>query len=220
MIDCTPSPTCTRVQPTPSNNGTPIGPPKRKKNVRVRKSIITDEFLSGGLGAIKVSSPKPHKKLNLIDATTNLKVHVKSTPSPKGEEGDEDHQNGTTTEKLRVQNESPQIGSTQNGSTRKDTKNYLRKSNIAKNEFCNTDVGQTEFVQTMNKSNMKPSKSLQNLPSTPKQKLDKMFYLQAIRSMKTRSMTHSTKENQEIKQIEDLLNSSTVLFEDDDQMEI
>merc|ERR1711934_360792 len=88
MIDCTPSPTITRVQP-PCNNGTPLGPPKRKKNVRVRKSIITDDLLSGGINAIKVTSenPKPYnkKQLNLIDNVT-LKVQVNSTPSPKEDE--------------------------------------------------------------------------------------------------------------------------------------
>lgn len=205
MIDCTPSPTCTRVQ-SPCNNGTPLGPPKRKKNVRVRKSIITDELLSGGLNAIKVSSePKPYKKLNLIDTVT-LKVQVNSTPSPKEDENNNTSSSQTCSPYTLAPKYSPPKYSPTNESplTRSQERNQI-------------------FIdENQNFTDMKTSKSLHNLPSTPKQKLDKAFYLQAIRSMKTRSMTQCGKEssgaqNNDMKQIEDLLNSSTVLFEDEDE---
>jgi len=171
----------------------------------------------------------------------NLKVHVNSTPSPKGEEAEDKQQQ-------------PKVSASRKSPDRRDfaldSCNYPRKKpnfdqDIAKKEFGKHEMSQlgmnqigmnqigmnqigmnqtgmnySNIDENRNITNLKTSRSLQNMPSTPKHKLDKTFYIQAIRSMKTRSMTQSSKVNQEIKQIEDLLNSSTVLFEDEDQMEI
>ena len=204
MIDCTPSPIANRGPSSVSFNdstGTPFNPPKRKKNIRVRKSIVPEEILSGGINAINVNSNSQgqsktpfKKKLNLIDNVPNLKVQVNSTPSPKGE--------GSQNEEERAEN------------------TFSPKSSklVQKQSFLNPN---TEVATQSSKNNYKTDENQnyqQNEVSTPKFQVDKKFCLQAIRSMKTRSMT--TSEKQKHSKIEDLLNSSTVLFADDDQMDI
>ena len=213
MLVCTPSPTSDQNAKPSNPTDTPLGPPKRKKNVRVRKSVIAENLLADGLSDIKVKSPKSHKTLSLMNSQVTLKVQVNSTPSPK------DTTDQAPTNRQTKTDQSPFDSTNFNQSHQSSNKlehSPLIDSYKYGSKFEASPLTNSHFIKSFetginkNITNLKSKSNSQNVsvPSTPKLEMNKAFVLDTIRHMKTRSMTLKDAKKQE--KIEDLLNSSTV----------